>query len=36
MAFVLTGIMLAAGIFILLGMIKGGIGTAESSPPPSV
>jgi ACS family D-galactonate transporter-like MFS transporter len=31
MAFVLTGIMLLAGVVILLGMIKGGIGTAEPS-----
>ncbi|MGA3398225.1 MAG: MFS transporter [Acetobacteraceae bacterium] len=31
MAFVLTGVMLLAGVAILLGMIKGGIGTAEPS-----
>ena len=34
MAFVLTGMMLAAGVAILLGMIKGGIGTAEFEPAP--
>jgi ACS family glucarate transporter-like MFS transporter len=28
MAFVLTGVMLAVGVAVLLGMIKGGIGTA--------
>jgi MFS transporter, ACS family, D-galactonate transporter len=33
MAFVLTGVMLLAGVVILLGMIKGGIGTAEPSLP---
>ncbi|MFI4999309.1 MAG: MFS transporter [Reyranellales bacterium] len=34
MAFVLTGIMLLLGVTVLLGMIKGGIGTAEPSLPP--
>jgi ACS family glucarate transporter-like MFS transporter len=33
MAFVLTGVMLLVGVAVLLGMIKGGIGTAE--PPAS-
>ncbi len=32
-AFMLTGIMLVAGVVILLGMIKGGIGTAEPGSP---
>jgi dipeptide/tripeptide permease len=31
MAFVLTGIMLVAGVVILLGMLKGGIGQAEQT-----
>jgi ACS family glucarate transporter-like MFS transporter len=29
MAFVLTGVMLLVGVAVLLGMLKGGIGTAE-------
>jgi len=36
MAFVLTGIMLLLGVVILLGMIKGGIGTAEPREPAAV
>jgi ACS family glucarate transporter-like MFS transporter len=35
MAFVLTGVMLLVGVAVLLGMIKGGIGTAEPSLPPA-
>jgi len=35
MAFVLTGVMLAVGVAVLLGRIKGGIGTAEPSSTPS-
>ncbi len=31
MAFVLTGVMLLLGVAVLLGVIKGGIGTAEPS-----
>lgn len=34
MAFVLTGVMLAVGVAVLLGMIKGGIGTADPAVQP--